>query len=113
MSSTTKPVWYAMRTEESRAVETALREAGFADSDAYRRNSASIRVRVIDPRFEGLSPEDRDGMVEPILATLPEKIQGDIVTLFTIAPSELDLECQSLRQYLQNLEFEEPSRSML
>ena len=89
MNQTVSPRWVSMRTEESRAVETALRKA-FPRTDAYRYNSASIRVRVIDPRFEGRTIEDRDAMVEPLIEALPEELQRDIMNLLTMAPSELD-----------------------
>lgn len=100
-------------TEETRHVEDVLKRAGFDRVDAYRYNSASIRVRVVDPRFECLSLEARDALVEPHLATLPERTQGDIVSLFTFAPSELNQSPKTLRQYLSNIEFDEPSPSML
>lgn len=41
------------------------RNAEFDQMDANHYNSASIRVRVIDPRFEGVPTENRDAMVEP------------------------------------------------
>ena len=44
--------WEAMRTDESRQVEDLLRKE-FPKTDVYRYNSASIRIRVIDPQFEG------------------------------------------------------------
>jgi len=74
MSQTTTPRWRTMQTEESREVESVLRPE-FPGTDAYRYNSASIRVRVVDPRFEGRSHEERDAMVEPLLDRLPESIQ--------------------------------------
>lgn len=107
------PQWETMRTNESRMVEEALRRGGFDQADAYRYNSASIRVRVVDPRFEGLSLEQRDSMVEPILAQLPENTQSDIITLFTFAPSELQQTPRLRREFIQNVEFEEPSPSIL
>ena len=73
MTSTTVPVWEGKRTNETRGVEDVLRNAGFERVDAYRYNSASIRVRVIDPRFERLKPEERDAMIEPYLSQLPER----------------------------------------
>ncbi len=48
-----------MRTAETREVESVLRMA-FLTTDAYRYNSASIRVRVVDPRFAAKSTEERD-----------------------------------------------------
>lgn len=109
MSQATAPRWHAMRTAESRAVEEALRD-DFQSVDAYRYNSASIRVRVVDPRFAGRSMEERDAMVEPYLDRLPEGIQADIMNLITVAPGELE---GSIGDRLANLEFEDPSPSIL
>ena len=64
MSQQTMNRWESLRTEETRLVEKVLR-ARFPQTDAYRYNSASIRVRIIDPRFEGLAHEERDAMVLP------------------------------------------------
>ena len=109
MSNETKPRWLEMRTDETRGVERILRTQ-FPRSDAYRYNSASIRVRVIDPRFEGKSTEERDAMVETLLEQLPEQTQADIMNLLTLAPSETS---SSFKRMLANDEFEEPSRSSL
>jgi hypothetical protein len=113
MTQTTVSHWETKRTEETILVEKTLLEAGFKQVDAYRYNSASIRVRVIDPRFEGLSAEKRDAMVEPYLEQLPERIQADIMNLFTFAPSELQQPPKSLREFMKNIEFDDPSPSML
>ena len=113
MTDTAAPRWKAKRTDETRQVEDALRKAGFATVDAYRYNSASIRVRVIDSRFEGLPHEKRDAMVEPHLEQLPERTQADIINLFTFAPSELQQTGKTFREFLLNSEFEDPSPSML
>jgi hypothetical protein len=85
----------------------------FQQADAYRYNSASIRVRVIDPSFEGMSREKRDALVEPYLDKLPPETQRDIVTLFTFAPSDLQRTPATFKEYLLNTEFEAPSPSML
>jgi hypothetical protein len=90
-------------------VERVLR-AVFPNSEAYQYNPASIRVRVIDDRFDGLSYEDRDGLVEPLLARLPEDTQAKILNLLTVSPSEL---LGLNRRSLVNLEFEDPSPSNL
>jgi hypothetical protein len=107
----TKARWEAMRTDESRRVEQILRQE-FPKTDAYRYNSASIRVRVIDPRFEGLPMEKRDALVEPLLEQLPEEIQADIMNLITLSPGE-ETSKKFNRLSLVNLEFEDPSPSML
>ena len=104
--------WETKRTAETRSVEELLQKH-FARADSYRYNSASIRVRVIDPRFEGLSRESRDTMVEQYLDTLPEETQRDIVTLFTFAPSELTQTPATFREFLLSSEFENPSQSTL
>lgn len=113
MTHTTTRSWEARRTDETRMVERVLRDAAFEKVDAYRYNSASIRVRVIDERFEGMPAEKRDAMVEPYLDKLPERTQGDIMNLFTFAPSELQRTPRTFREFLMNAEFEEPSPSML
>jgi hypothetical protein len=105
--------WEAKRTDETRQVEELLKRAGFRQVDAYRYNSASIRVRVVDARFERLPPGERDAMVEPILAQLPEHTQADIMNLFTFAPSELQEPRKSFREFLLNAEFDDPSPSIL
>src|SRR5262245_37689959 len=67
MSKTTKKAWERKRTDETRQIEDLLRKE-FQDVDAYRYNSASIRVRVVDPRFKGKSNAARDKMVDRLLS---------------------------------------------
>jgi hypothetical protein len=110
MSQATRPRWEALRTEETRHVEDVLRER-FPGTDAYRFNSASIRVRVIDSRFEGKSTEERDALVEPVLEQLPEATQADIINLLTLTPEEATGPFN--RRSVINLEFEDPSSSDL
>lgn len=110
--TTTAPAWEAKRTSETRMVEDLLRKF-FEQADSYRYNSASIRVRVIDSRFEGLSRERRDGMVEQYLDKLPPETQRDIVALFTFAPSELRQSPATLTERFLNAEFDDPSPSNL
>ena len=110
--TTTTPPWEAKRTADTRTVEDLLRQY-FKQADSYRYNSASIRVRVIDPRFEGMPRDKRDAMVEQHLDTLPPEIQRDIVTLFTFAPSDLLRTPTTFREYMLNTEFDDPSPSML
>ncbi len=111
MTITTQP-WETKRTDETRQIDVTLRKH-FKRAGSYRYNSASIRVRVIDPTFEGLSREKRDALVEPFLDTLPANTQSDIVTLLTFAPSELIQSPATFREFLLNAEFEDSSPSML
>lgn len=94
-------------------VEEELRKAGFERVDAYRYNSASLRVRIIDSRFESVTRDERDRLVESFIDQLPPSTQSDIVNLVLLAPSEFDQPEKSLREFMQNVEFENPSRSML
>jgi len=105
--------WEEKRTDESRMVEDKLREAGFHKVDAYRYNSASLRVRVIDKRFESKPREERDKMVEPFIDKLPPSTQADIVTLVLLAPSEFNQPSDTFREFMLNSEFENPSPSIL
>ena len=109
---TTTPPWEAKRTDETRVVEDLLGKH-FEQADSYRYNSASIRVRVIDSRFEGMPREERDAMVEKYLDQLPPEIQRDIVTLYTFAPSELKETPKTFREFMLNTEFDHPRPSML
>ena len=112
MTTITTPPWEAKRTPETRKVEELLRQH-FQHADSYRYNSASIRVRVVDSQFEGMSREKRDTMVELYLDMLPPETQRDIVTLFTFAPSELAQTPKTLRENMLNSEFDDPSPSTL
>ena len=103
--------WCDMRTAETKRIEDLLRRH-FQRADAYRFNSASIRVRVIDERFEGLPVAEREDLVMPVLETLPPETYGDILMLLTIAPGELiDAEPEALSRSLINHEFETPAIS--
>ena len=73
MSQLTIPKWNAKRTPETKTVEDVLKAAGFEQVDAYRYNSAAIRLRVIDSRFKGLSGEKRDAMVEQSWKSSPRE----------------------------------------
>ena len=107
MSQVATPRWATMQDDDSREVERVIRQ-GFPHADAYRYNSASIRVRVVDERFRGKSIEERDSMVEPYIHQLPEELQADIMRLLTLAPPN---ETYSFRDAYSNQEFEEPEAS--
>jgi stress-induced morphogen len=92
-------------TPETKDVEKVFREHGFADVQSYRHSSASIRLRVRDERFRGLSRVARMAMLEPIIEKLPEETQQDLMFVLSIAPGE------EIRDFiLMNLEFEDPCR---
>src|SRR5579884_219008 len=73
-----------------------------AEASLYRNNPASIRLRVIDGRFEGMSRSRRHGDVWDFLAArVNDEALADVSQLLTLAPSEL-------KNSLANLEFEDP-----
>jgi stress-induced morphogen len=95
----------ANKTAETGRIESIIAKA-FPAVDAYRYNSASIRVRIVDESFRGKSKAERERMVEPFLGTLPDKTQRDITILLLLAPEETTTS-------LMNLEFEHPTPSQL
>ena len=111
MSATTNAgsEWEHLKSDTSRQVEEHLGKH-FERVDAYRYNSASLRVRIVDPSFEGLSREERDDRVEKFLAELPAEIQADIINLVLLYPGEPE---KSFRAFLFDQEFEHPTPSML
>jgi stress-induced morphogen len=78
-----------------------------ADAALYRQNSASIRLRVIDRRFEGMTKSRRHAYVWDFLAArVPEDTLADISLVLAVAPAEL-------RDSFANFEFEQPIPSRL
>lgn len=72
----------------------------------YRQNSVSVRVRIIDPEFEGLSKPQRSKMVWEYLGTLTEEVQSDISTVVLLTAEEKKMS-------FANFEFENPVPSKL
>ena len=97
--------WETKRTAETRRIGDRLREAGSEQVDAYCFNPASIRLRFIDPRFEGKKGSERQELVFPVNDKLPKETHEDILLLLTLAPSEVG---KVNRHALINLEFENP-----
>jgi hypothetical protein len=102
----TSSTWNGKQTDQSADVVRAFRTNGFRKIDAYRYNSVSIRVRVIDKRFKGKTRRQRMELAEKAIQTLPEKTQADIIFLLLLTPEEAE-------GSLINLEFEDPSPSRL
>jgi hypothetical protein len=77
-----------------------------AKVEAYRYNSASIRIRIIDPDFKGLDRVEREEAVWPIIETLPGDDREQITVLLLITPKEK-------KTSLMSLEFDSPTPSRL
>jgi len=80
----------AMRDADSQLVERTLCDAGCERVAAYRYNAASVRVRVVYRRFEGLSRPQRADLAEPAFARLPERLQREIVMCWFFTPGEAE-----------------------
>lgn len=73
-----------------------------AEASLYRQNPASIRLRVIDRRFEGMAKSRRHADVWDFLAArVPNDALADVSQLLTLAPAELKVS-------FANFEFEDP-----
>ena len=112
MIETMRPAWETMRTAETREIEDGLR-LHFEQVDAYRYNSASVRIRVIDPCFDGLDDGERRDLVRGHLKALPRRGWVDMLLAFPMTPAELDPEPTLTSAYLRNLEFDNPTPSEL
>ena len=77
-----------------------------AKVDLYRRNSVSVRIRIIDPSFAGLSKIERSRRIWDYLRAIPERAQSDITVLLLLTPDEAE-------SSLANLDFEQPLPSSL
>lgn len=77
-----------------------------AEIEVYRRNSASIRVRIVDPDFRGKDDIQREDAVWEILDGLPGEVRSDITMLVLVTPDEA-------KDSLANLEFQDPTPSRL
>ena len=82
------------------------RDHARARIDLYRQNSASVRVRIIDPDFSGSSKRNRHSLVWKYLDPISEDAQADISMLVLLAPNEVE-------KSMANLEFEDPVPSGL
>jgi tartrate dehydratase beta subunit/fumarate hydratase class I family protein len=78
-----------------------------AEAALYRQNCVSIRLRVIDIRFEGMTKSRRHAEVWDFLAAhVPMDTLSDVSLVLTVAPAELGAS-------FANFEFEHPSPSQL
>ena len=77
-----------------------------AKIDVYRHSKFSLRIRVIDPDFRGLSLAERDDPLWELLGQLPDDVKYDISTLLLLTPQE----CQTS---LATFDFENPLPSKL
>jgi len=61
-----------------------------AEIEVRRQNPVSIRIRIIDPDFEGMNRVDREPEVWRLLRTLPEDVLPDITMVLLLTPKEVE-----------------------
>ena len=84
------------------ALERYLAEHPTAkESELYRHGRYSVRVRVVDPEFEGMNKKDRQNRVWPYLVSLPEETLSDLSFLVLVSPEEKS-------KQLSSIEFDDP-----
>jgi len=72
-----------------------------AQLEARRRNPVSIRIRIIDPDFQGMNRVAREPEIWKLLKKLPEDVFANITMLLLLSPDETE-------NSLANFEFEHP-----
>lgn len=77
-----------------------------ANVEVYRQNSVSVRVRIVDPDFTGVSKADRHDDVWNYLEPLDEELQAEISILLLLTPKEM-------QNSFANYDFENPIPSQL
>ena len=92
------------------AITEALKDYQRSQPEArirsYREDSASIRIRIIDPSFRGLDRAQRHDLIWAILESLPEDTLSEIAILLLLTPEET-------RKSIANMDFENPIPSRL
>lgn len=97
------PIIEALR----RALEIYEQQHPDARAELYRQNSASVRVRVVDPAFARQNRGDRhDQLWEFLAAQAGEEAVADVSVLLPLTPDELS-------RSFANHDFEHPMRSEL
>ena len=77
-----------------------------AQIEAYRQNSVSIRVRIIDDDFSGISRTDRHEHIWTFLEKLPEEVLSEMSLLVLLTPAEA-------KNSFASYEFDHPTPSDL
>jgi hypothetical protein len=77
-----------------------------AKIEAYRHNSVSVRIRIVNPEFENRTRSQREEEVWAVLDKLPEDAAAEISLLLLLTPEEA-------KHSFASLEFDDPIPSRL
>jgi stress-induced morphogen len=72
----------------------------------YRRNSVSVRIRIVDPDFAGISKADRHELIWKQFSELDDEVLAEVSILLLLTPEETP-------KSFANLEFEDPVPSRI
>jgi hypothetical protein len=61
-----------------------------AQIEGRRQNSVSIRLRIIDPDFQGMDRIEREPEIWQLLRKLPEEVFVNITMLLLLTPEEAE-----------------------
>jgi hypothetical protein len=93
-----------------RQIVNALKEYDAAHPDgeieAYRQNSVSVRIRIVNPKFAGRSRAQREEELWTFLNKLPEEATAEISLLLLLTPDEA-------KKSFANVEFDNPIPSRI
>lgn len=74
--------------------------------ETYRQNSVSVRIRVINPDFKGMSRSQREEEIWTFLDQLPEEVAQEVSLLLLYTPEEA-------KKAFANMEFDDPIPSRI
>ena len=77
-----------------------------AEIEAYRHNSVSVRIRIIDTDFEGKDYVLREDEIWPLLKPLPDETVAELSLLLLFTPEEA-------KKSFANAEFDDPIPSRI
>ena len=77
-----------------------------AEIEVYRHNIVSVRIRIIDPTFKGMSRGEREVDLWALFNELPEEVVQDISIVILLTPTES-------KKSFASMEFDDPIPSRI
>ncbi len=96
----------ARLTKIAKVLERYAAEHPTAEVEAYRQNQVSVRVRIVDPAFHGLSRSQREDDFWAAFGELPDDLTAELSVLLLLTPDEA-------KKSLASIEFDDPTPSKL
>lgn len=90
----------------AKALERYAAKHPSAEVEAYRQNSVSVRVRVVDPAFHGMSRTQREEDFWSVFDELSDELTSELSVVLLLTPDEA-------RKSIASIEFDDPTPSRL